>query len=250
MAPSQERGNIDAMDATNHAAPGGALRFGDLAFQCTLGLEGAASLGETQRALLDALAAVGELVAATRLSIELVRFDEDGLDADDGPVVSVAWPARAVDLRPRVTAALARHGASAPGNAGRAVGTVGPLIGRRVRVALPPGARAARLGLANERGEMLPGAVRPAAALSSGASVWVESPSTDLCSSFLLRISGPGRGRLELTLGNLLLDAHRDGRPDDEVLLGAPLSAWRTAACAHLVQVMAALSACGWRVQS
>jgi hypothetical protein len=187
--------------------------------------------------------------------LELTRYDAVGLDVEAGPAVTVRWPARATDLRPRVEAALAEHGAiaTAPGERGDAreadvlaLGSVGPVTARRVRVALPQGAAPDALRFANPRGEALPGCVVPAAALPSGPSVWLESPSTDLSSGFLLRMRGPGDGRLELTLGNLLLDPHRDGRPDDERLLGAPLAAWRAAARGHLDDVEARLRAAGW----
>lgn len=238
------------MVSRKDGAPGGGLRFGERALQLNLRFREAARLGGTQSALLTALEAVSELLTAPRLPVELTRYDDDGLDLEPGPALSVPWPGRDADLRPRVEAMLAEHGATPLQDSGLALGTLGPLTARRVRIALPPGAAIDGLSFANEQGEALPGRVVPAAALPSGPSVWLESPSTDLCSGFLLRVSGPGDGRVELTLGNLLLDPHRDGRGDDDMVLGAPLSAWRAAARAHLERVEGLLRDHGWHPSS
>lgn len=225
-----------------------ALRFGDSAVQVNLQWQGPADLAVTQASVLTALGVVGELMSAPRLTVGMAHF-RFGAPWEEGPGEALAWPGPAAGLAPQLSRYLRGLGAEpAPGaQEGLALVSLGPVTARRVRLVLPAGVNlAGGLPVQDERGRPLPATVVPAAPVAGAASVWLQSPSTDLCSGFTLHVSAAGAARLELSLGALILDPSRDGQGDDLPLAGAPLGRWRRAARAHLEAVQARLHEAGW----
>lgn len=237
--------------AANEREAAVALRFGDDAVQLNLHWEGPAELASTQAAVLEALAAVGELMSAPRLIVTLAEY-RGGARWADGPSEALAWPGPAAALAPQLERYLKGRGATPAAGAedGLALASLGPVVARRVRVALPAGVDPAALGAGipaeDERGQPMSVKVVPAEPVAGSPSVWLQSPSTDLVSGFSLHLAGVGEARLELSIGALLLDPSRDGRADHLTLAGAPLGRWRSAARAHLDAVQARLQAGGW----
>jgi hypothetical protein len=236
------------MEMAVNEQPGAALRFGESALQVNLRWRGPVDLALTQAAVLSALGVAGALMSAPRLMVGLARF-RHGVLWEAEAEEALAWPGPAAALEAQLSKFLHIRGA-APGpgaEGGLALASLGPVVARRVRVVLPPGVdlAAAQAGLAAEdaRGRRLVTKVVPA---EDGGSVWLQAPSTDLCSGFGLRISGAGEARLELSLGALVLDPSRDGRDDALPVAGAPLAAWRRAGQAHLATLQARLHDAGW----